>query len=392
LVDELIYTLDEKEKLKIELLKRSEIAKKDVEQKLKSIPQHEQNPILSIIIPCHNRETVIKYAINSIYNQNLQIPFEVICVDDCSTDNTLNILKDYEKNYNNFFVYQNKKNMGASYTRNNAILHTRSDIIFNLDSDDMLTENTLQPMFDYFQANKCEVLYPKETNFFNDFDLSNFRIKYSNESLYSDAKIENKIFLQDAVQGRCLATLVIGKLFTKKSWFNAGGFRELPGQETWTFSMCQLASGTFKFDVFDSGIYMHRVWSNQTSFFYDLVKEGKRDICPLAFFKQYPEIFYKESLKKIELYNLPDGKLFEYVSSGELQTLPQSVIDILFNAYGCENDFDYENAIKFYGQAIDNGCNHINIYLKLLRCVLHCDKKNEALNLINKITFSLDNI
>ena len=392
LANEIIYTLDEKEKIKLDLLKRKEIAKKNINLKLKSIPNFVKNPILSIIIPCHNREAVIKYAINSIYKQNLRIPFEIICVDDGSTDNTLNILKEYEKNNNNFFVYKNEINKGASYTRNNAILHSRSDIIFNLDSDDMLSENTLQPMFDYFQINECEVLYPKETHFFNDFNLSKFRKKYSNEDLFSDSMIDNKIFLQDAIEVKCNSTTVIGKLFTKKSWFNASGFREIPGQDTWTFSMCQLASGTFKFDIFESGIYWHRIWSNKKSFYYDCLRAKKIDACPLSFFYQYPEVFDKKSVNKIKSYNLSDGQLSSYVRSGELQTFPQYILDLLFKGYHCENDCAYEDAIKFYSEVIDKGCDHINVYIKMLRCLLLCNKQNDALDLINKIKLKLDSI
>ncbi|ENU5549595.1 glycosyltransferase family 2 protein [Campylobacter jejuni] len=52
----------------------------------------EKNPLVSIIIPCYNAENFIENCINSIINQTY-INYEIICVDDESTDNTLKILK-----------------------------------------------------------------------------------------------------------------------------------------------------------------------------------------------------------------------------------------------------------------------------------------------------------
>lgn len=52
----------------------------------------EKNPLVSIIIPCYNAENFIENCINSIINQTY-INYEIICVDDGSTDNTLKILK-----------------------------------------------------------------------------------------------------------------------------------------------------------------------------------------------------------------------------------------------------------------------------------------------------------
>ena len=76
---------------------------------------------LSIIIPSFNSEQTILESIDSILLQNLSISYEVIIVDDCSTDNSLELIRNKIRDYKNFKVYKNKSNLGGGATRNIAI-------------------------------------------------------------------------------------------------------------------------------------------------------------------------------------------------------------------------------------------------------------------------------
>ena len=64
---------------------------------------------ITIIIPCYNTEKYIEKCLDSILNQNLK-KYEVILVDDCSTDKTVSIIKKYEKKYPEFKLIQNHEN------------------------------------------------------------------------------------------------------------------------------------------------------------------------------------------------------------------------------------------------------------------------------------------
>ena len=78
---------------------------------------------VSVVIPTFNRASFIKRAINSVLNQSLS-PFEIIVVDDGSTDNTKEILKDLPIRY----IYQ--KNKGVSSARNRGIKEAKGNAFY----------------------------------------------------------------------------------------------------------------------------------------------------------------------------------------------------------------------------------------------------------------------
>ncbi len=105
------------------------------------------SPEVSVIIPTFNRSQFIRNCILSAKFQSLE-PFEIIVVDDGSTDNTLSILKDlgfsnwgYEKNK---FRYVRTNNRGVSAARNIGIELSRGEFIALLDSDDIWKPNKLE--------------------------------------------------------------------------------------------------------------------------------------------------------------------------------------------------------------------------------------------------------
>lgn len=87
----------------------------------------------SIYIPAYNAEKTIQEVLKSVFNQSL--PFdEVIVINDCSKDNTLNCLKIF----NDIKIINNKENKGLSYCRNIAIQNSKNDFIASIDADVVL--------------------------------------------------------------------------------------------------------------------------------------------------------------------------------------------------------------------------------------------------------------
>ena len=95
-----------------------------------------ENPIISIIIPVFNCENSIKYTISSIQNQNIS-NIEIILINDFSTDQTLSIIEEIQKNDQRIIIINNKKNMGSLYTRSIGSLLVKGNFTFALDNDDM---------------------------------------------------------------------------------------------------------------------------------------------------------------------------------------------------------------------------------------------------------------
>ncbi|MBE6149980.1 MAG: glycosyltransferase [Firmicutes bacterium] len=102
---------------------------------------------LTIIIPCYNVENYIEKCLDSIIKQSIE-KYEIILIDDCSKDNTLNIIKKFKKEHSNLdiTVLNNETNMGAGASRNLAVSKAKFDYISFVDSDDILSENYYKEM------------------------------------------------------------------------------------------------------------------------------------------------------------------------------------------------------------------------------------------------------
>lgn len=96
-------------------------------------------PFVSVAIPVYNGEKYIADAINSVLTQNYN-NIEVIVINDCSTDNTLNALATFSEQ---ICIITNEKNSGASFSRNQGIKAAKGDYIAFLDADDIWFPNKL---------------------------------------------------------------------------------------------------------------------------------------------------------------------------------------------------------------------------------------------------------
>lgn len=94
-----------------------------------------ENKLLSIIIPNYNKQKYIRECIESVLNQSYR-PIEIIIVDDCSTDNSREIILELSQKFECIKPFFQEKNAGVSYARNTGALHASGEYITFLDSDD----------------------------------------------------------------------------------------------------------------------------------------------------------------------------------------------------------------------------------------------------------------
>lgn len=95
---------------------------------------------LSVIIPNYNNEKFIAKCLDSVLTQTI-VPDEIIVVDDCSKDNSVAIIKEYEAKYSNIKAVCLEQNGGVSHARNTGILTATSKYITTLDGDDFYFNN-----------------------------------------------------------------------------------------------------------------------------------------------------------------------------------------------------------------------------------------------------------
>lgn len=124
---------------------------------------------LSIIIPVYNVAEYLKQCLDSVYSQ-IRDNYEVILVDDGSTDNSGDICDEYKLKYSQTIIIH-KKNGGLSDARNAGIKVATGEYIYFVDSDDWLVSNAISTLLDYAIENKCEVVQGGLFYAYNDYLL-----------------------------------------------------------------------------------------------------------------------------------------------------------------------------------------------------------------------------
>lgn len=107
----------------------------------------------SIVVPIYNVEQYLARCLESVYNQSLaEDDYEVICVNDGSTDGSLSIAERYQGKHSNLQIVS-QPNAGLSEARNTGIKRATGDYLIFLDSDDTLADNALRAIIDRAESN-----------------------------------------------------------------------------------------------------------------------------------------------------------------------------------------------------------------------------------------------
>lgn len=255
-------------------------------------------PKVSVIIPIYNAEKYLKECLDSVIEQTLQ-DIEIICVDDGSTDNSLQILNEYERQDKRIKVLT-QKNLHAGVARNNGLKVATGEYVHFLDSDDWIESEAYEKLYKIIKE--------------NDSDIVKFRAySYNNET----KEVTTRAYLNIAeVPKKCFETnLNITE--------NPSDVVNLP-DSPW--------SGLYKREfLINNNIYFDNfICANDTGFFYRCVIQAKK-----IFLTKYRPIYYRENLKnsliskraehfdcQIELYN---------IVKEECQNLPESIQKIVIN-------------------------------------------------------------
>lgn len=112
----------------------------------------------SILIAHYNNFEYFKDCYQSILNQTYQ-DFEVIIVDDCSTDGSYEKVKDWVKDDSRFKVFQNEENKGVGYTKKRCIDLANGEYCAFLDPDDAISPNALQCSLENFVSHQIVAVY-----------------------------------------------------------------------------------------------------------------------------------------------------------------------------------------------------------------------------------------
>ena len=171
---------------------------------------------VSVIIPCFNKGEYVKEAIESVINQTYK-NIEIVCIDDCSTDNSYETLKELANKYENIILLRNEENKGVVYSRNTAIEKATGEYILPLDADD-----TIEPTYIEKAA--------KILDTYNQVGVVYCKYKYFGDS-------QRKIEIPEVTKEYLLYSSCISScsMFRKKDFQKIGGYKECMknGCEDW---------------------------------------------------------------------------------------------------------------------------------------------------------------
>ncbi len=120
-------------------------------------------PEISVIIPCFNQEKYIAECLDSVWAQTFT-NYEVIIVNDGSTDDSLKIIKQYTNKYKNFRLLD-QSNQGVVFARNNAISKAKGKYIYPLDADDKITPECLEKLYNAIINGKGDIITSRVLKF-----------------------------------------------------------------------------------------------------------------------------------------------------------------------------------------------------------------------------------
>lgn len=175
--------------------------------------------MISVIIPVYNVEEYLQECIFSVLNQTYE-NFEIICIDDCSTDSSFQILKELEKTDDRIKVFKNEVNSSLGFTRNKGLKIAKGKYVLFLDSDDWLDFNTLEILHDVAEKNILDVLIFKAINF-DDEQILFYRDEYYNMDIMNPYL--NKIFNHNDLNANEIFGIAVSawiKLYNKSFLLN----------------------------------------------------------------------------------------------------------------------------------------------------------------------------
>ena len=240
----------------------------------------------SIIIPVHNTEKYLKQCINSILHQKFD-DYEIILIDDFSTDKSEAICKSYKKN-KNFQVHRNESQIGPGLSRNIGIKLSKGKYLIFLDSDDLLYDNSLQGSFKLLKNKNKDVLITK---------FASDKPPYSN-SFFFHKKFNTKKNLISSINKNDYQTIVCWHYIIKKNFLtkNKIKFKDLKNCEDHEFVtkvLCKMKS----FDFFKKNYYWYRSSLGGLSQSIDLVTTKSYISFLIELFKFYNNEEWKKYLK-----------------------------------------------------------------------------------------------
>jgi len=176
---------------------------------------------LSIIVPVFNVEKYIRACIESIFRQGLdESRFEIIVVNDGTKDCSMEVIRNIISAHKNIVVI-NQENLGLSVARNNGMAIAKGEYIQFVDSDDLLVDNSLNPLLDIAIISKADLVIADYLEK-NDKEIDNIK-QIRQLEIYQQETTAHEIYIKETIRSMVWLTLY------KKDFLQSKGIKFCPG-------------------------------------------------------------------------------------------------------------------------------------------------------------------
>ena len=189
-------------------------------------------PLVSVVIPCYNHQDYVEKSLKSVIEQTYK-NIEIIVIDDGSKDNSVNVLKELQRN--NQFILECQENMGVCKTLNKAIGMSKGKYIAILASDDYWDLTKIDKQIKILEtSNNSEFCFTQALEFDSNTD-KNMRIFPKNPL---SGNVLNSVFVRQHVPAGSM-------MFSKNLFDKINGFDESLKEEDWDFVIRSAANTNF---------------------------------------------------------------------------------------------------------------------------------------------------
>ena len=306
---------------------------------------------VSVVIPVYNAEEYLRECLQSVVNQTLE-EIEIICIDDGSTDSSLNILNEYKSKDSRISVYS-QNNQGPSGARNYGMSFVKGKYVYFLDCDDYIDLEMLETLYNISEEKHTDLILFKLMNF-NHETNKEYNTYYYDMSYLKDIVGDNVFDYTDIKDILFDVPVSVPGKFFKTEFASQFKFYDRIKFEDNLFSVEAMIKAERMY-FYDEYVYYRRVRDNSIT---------------TSFYKEY-EDFIKmnkllvELVKDLGLFDEFKAQLYHkklYNTYGQFHSIPYSQYkNGFFNASKkdfLENKDEYENDDVFLSQ-IDERDRHI---------------------------------
>lgn len=222
-------------------------------------------PLITVVIGSYQHGRYLRDAINSLVGgatslgerppQTLQ-SFEVIVVDDASTDDTQEVMAELANNWKGIRYIRHPKNRGSAAACNTGIAAANADVIAILDADDMMEPDRLERMYWAVKGNPNRVIYD-DVQIIRDGDY--LKDSYGRKKTWPMREYDFEYLLKQNIMHK-------GLMFPKQAWVDAGGYPDSMrnGREDWAFNIALGQAGWCGMRLPYGGYLYRREGQNRT--------------------------------------------------------------------------------------------------------------------------------